>query len=305
MKHLRKWLPAIVLGALLVILAACGGTEEPDESTGDTGEDTETTETSDEKGEISIGMNNWAENVAVSNMWKLILEDKGYEVELNSVEKGFLYEALASGDLDIGTEIWLPNTDAPFYDKYKDEIDWRENWYEGTQLGLVVPKYMEDVNTIEDLKTTDAFEEKQIVGIDAGASLMGLTEDALKEYDLDWTLAASSGPTMTAELQNAIEDEEPIVVTLWKPHWAFAEMDLKFLEDTKQVYGESENISYAARKGLKEDHPELVKWWDNFELNDQQLGSLMADLNEADSPEEGAQKWIDEHQDLIDEWTAE
>ncbi|TGB02242.1 glycine betaine ABC transporter substrate-binding protein [Halobacillus salinus] len=305
MKHLRKWLPAIVLGALLVILAACGGNEEPDESTGETGEDTETTETSDEKGTISIGMNNWAENVAVSNMWKLILEDKGYEVELNSVEKGFLYEALASGDLDIGTEIWLPNTDAPFYDKYKDEIDWRENWYEGTQLGLVVPKYMEDVNTIEDLKTTDAFEEKQIVGIDAGASLMGLTEDALKEYDLDWTLAASSGPTMTAELQNAIEDEEPIVVTLWKPHWAFAEMDLKFLEDTKQVYGESENISYAARKGLKEDHPELVKWWDNFELNDQQLGSLMADLNEADSPEEGAQKWIDEHQDLIDEWTAE
>ncbi|MFQ3544803.1 glycine betaine ABC transporter substrate-binding protein [Halobacillus rhizosphaerae] len=301
MKNLRKWIPAVFLGALLV-LAACGNSDSGDsESSGDSG----SSDNGGDKGTVSIGMNNWAENVAVSNMWKLVLEDKGYDVELKKVEKGFLYEALSSGDLDIGMEIWLPNTDKSFYEKYKDDIDWREDWYEGTTLGLVVPTYMKDINSIEDLKTTDKFKDKKIIGIDAGSSIMALTEKAVKKYDLDYELAASSGPTMTAELQNSIEDKKPVLVTLWKPHWAFADMDLKFLDDPKNVYGDNENISYAARKGLKDDNPQVVKWFDTFKMNDDQLGSLMGDVNKADSAKEGAQKWIDEHQDLIDEWTKE
>ncbi|WP_027956394.1 glycine betaine ABC transporter substrate-binding protein [Halobacillus kuroshimensis] len=295
MKQWKKWLPVFLMAGLIV-LTACG--ESTEESVTEAGSD-------DDKGTIHIGMNNWAENVAVSNMWKLILEDKGYTVELEQVEKGFLYEALASGDLDIGTEIWLPNTDQPFYEKYEDEIDWRETWYEGTELGLAVPAYMEDINTIEDLKSTDQFSDNQIVGISAGASIMNLTEEAIKEYDLDYSLLSSGEPTMITELKNAMADEEPIVATLWKPHWVFAEMDVKILEDTKNVYGDSENISYAARLGLKEDHPEVVKWWDSFKLDDNQLGSLMASINEADSEEEGARQWLDEHQDLVNEWTEE
>lgn len=299
MMQWRKWLPAVFIGILL-FLAACGDSGEDasngSENEGDNGE---------EKGTISIGMNNWAENVAVSNMWKLILEEKGYQVELKQVEKGFLYEALSSGDLDIGMEIWLPNTDKSFYEKYEEDIDWRETWYEGTALGLAVPSYMKDVNSIEDLKGSDAFPDKQIVGIDAGASIMSLTEEVISEYGLDYSLAASSEPTMITELKGSLESEEPIVTTLWKPHWVFAEMDLKFLEDPKNVYGEPEDISYAARKGLEEDQPKVVKWFDNFMLTDEQLSSLMASINEAENEEEGAQKWMDEHQDLIDEWTKE
>ncbi|WP_181349572.1 glycine betaine ABC transporter substrate-binding protein [Thalassobacillus sp. CUG 92003] len=306
MKKLRKLIPVMLLG-LILVLAACGGSDDSESSEDNAGGDgSDNGENTEEKGTVRIGMNNWAENVAVSNMWKIILEEKGYTVELEQVEKGFLYEALAAGDLDIGMEIWLPNTDKAFYDQYEEEIDWRETWYEGTQLGLVVPSYMENMNTIEDLnKNQDTFNDNQIVGIDAGASLMSLTEDAISEYDLDYELAASSGPTMTTELKNAISEEAPIVVTLWKPHWAFAEMDLKFLEDTKGVYGESEDISYAARQGLEDDMPTITKWFDNFMLDDQQLGSLMAALNEAETSAEGAQNWIDENQDLIDEWTSE
>ncbi|WP_026771210.1 MULTISPECIES: glycine betaine ABC transporter substrate-binding protein [Sediminibacillus] len=294
---MKKSFITILLGVTL-FLAACGE-EGSDENT----EQQTNDESQGDKGTISIGMNNWAENVAVSNMWKIILEDKGYNVELTSVEKAFLYEALSAGDLDIGMEIWLPNTDQAYYNKYKDEIDWRENWYEGTDLALVVPKYMEDVNSIEDLNNHKEEFDSQIVGIDAGASIMSLTEEVIDTYGLDYELASSSEPTMLTELQNNIENENPVVVTLWKPHWAFSEMDLKILEDPQNVYGEAENISYAARKGLEEDQPEVVKWFDQFELNDQQLGSLMATIKEAESEEDGAQAWIDQHQELIDKWT--
>ncbi|WP_101843144.1 glycine betaine ABC transporter substrate-binding protein [Halobacillus sp. Marseille-P3879] len=294
MQRVRKWLPAVLLGSSLV-LAACGNDSDSD-SSGDGGG-----ESSGSK-EVSIGMNNWAENIAVSNMWKIVLEEEGYDVELEQVEKGVLYEALSEGDLDIGMEIWLPNTDASFYEEYEEEIDWRETWYEGTELGLVVPSYMEDINSIEDLNDhVDEF-DGQIVGIDSGASIMSLTDDAIEEYDLDYTLAASSEGSMMTELTGAVENEDPIVVTHWTPHWAFSEMDLKFLEDPENVYGDSEDISYAARLDLEEDNPELVEMFDKFMLDDQQLGELMSSINEADSEEEGAQAWVDENQDVIDEW---
>ncbi|MFD1030200.1 glycine betaine ABC transporter substrate-binding protein [Metaplanococcus flavidus] len=294
MKNFNKLFPALSLGTLL-LLTACNG----DEESGSAEESTE------EKGSISIGMNNWAENVAVSNMWKIVLEEKGYDVSLEPVEKAILYEGLSSGDLDIGMEIWLPNTDKSFFDKYEEEIEWRETWYEGTDLALVVPSYMEDINSIEDLKVNQELFDSEIIGIDPGSSLMGLTEEVVSEYNLDYDLTPSSEPSMIAELKNRLENEEPIVVTLWKPHWVFAEMDLKILEEPKNIYGDSENILYATRQGLEEDHPEVVEWFDNFMLNDAQLGSLMAELNEAESEQAGAQAWIDENQDLINEWIGE
>ncbi|MDQ0159382.1 glycine betaine ABC transporter substrate-binding protein [Alkalibacillus salilacus] len=290
---MKKWMMLSII-SLLMILASCGNDE---------GGESEGSGETEDKGEISIGMNNWAENVAVSNMWKIILEEQGYEVTLENVDKAILYEGLESGDIDIGMEIWLPNTDGKFYEEYQDVIDWREEWYEGTDLALTVPSYVEDVNSIEDLQgNADQF-EGEIVGIDPGASIMELTEEVMSTYELDnYELLSSSEPTMLTELQTKMDNEEPVVVTLWKPHWVFAEMDLKLLEDPENVYGDSENISYAARLGLEDEHPEVVEWFDNFMLNDDQLGSLMAELNEADEEAEGAQNWIDDNQDVIDEW---
>lgn len=301
---LRKLVVVLFVGVVLA-LAACGGegasdgSSDADSTEGDGGEEA----VSEEKGTITIGMNNWAENIAVSNMWKIVLEERGYDVELMPVEKAALYEGLASGELDIGMEIWLPNTDKAHYERYEEEIDLRDTWYEGTDLALVVPSYVENVTSIEDLEANKDQFHSQIVGIEPGASIMGLTEEVIAEYGLSYELVGSSEPAMLAELQKSVESEEPIVVTLWKPHWAFAEMDLRLLEDPKNIYGDAENIYYAARQGLEEEQPEIVEWFDNFMLDDEQLGSLMAAIEEADSEAEGAQSWIDENRELIDEWT--
>ncbi|MFC0523810.1 glycine betaine ABC transporter substrate-binding protein [Pontibacillus salicampi] len=307
MNKWKKWIPALFLGMLL-LLAACGGDSsgEGESTSGDgSGEGSEENADSGEKGEINIGLNNWAENVAVSNMWKVILENKGYTVNLTQVEKGALYTALESEDLDVGLEVWLPNTDKPFYDKFKDDLAWHEDWFEGTELGLYVPSYMEDINTMSDLKgKADQFDGK-IVGIDAGSSLVSLTQEALPLYDLkdSYELQTSSGPVMTQELGKAVEDEEPIVVTLWKPHWVFAEYDVKLLEDPEKVYGEKENINWVSRKTFEDDLPEVTKTLNNWMMDDESLGSLMNMVKE-EGEEAGAKKWVEENQDKVDEWTA-
>src|SRR5215212_11589503 len=57
----------------------------------------------------------WDENVAVSNLTKVVLEDDlGYErVDIGTSEKlGSTYSRVASGELDAFQDVWLPNQQA-------------------------------------------------------------------------------------------------------------------------------------------------------------------------------------------------
>lgn len=255
------------------------------------------------EGELRIGLNNWAENVAVSNMWKILLEEKGYDVTLISAGKQVIYDGVARDNLDMGLEVWLPKTDRQFVSKYEDELVVQEPWYNGTGLGLVVPSYVESVDSIAELNANAEMFDGKIVGIDPGSALMGLTNDAMEAYGLDaFELVSSSGPGMTSSLKRAIQRDEPIVVTLWNPHWAFADFDLKYLEDPKTIYGQGEDIHWMSRTGLKDDHPEVVAWFNAWHMNDAQLGGLMAKINEVGDPADGAQVWIDDHRDLVTSW---
>lgn len=255
---------------------------------------------------LVIGTNNWAENIAVANMWKLILENRyDYDVELSNVSKNALYSGLANGDFDLSLEIWLPITDAPFLAPYKDQLEVHEGWYEGTGLGLVVPSYA-DIDTIPELKTHAEDYRYQgsptILGIDAGSAIAGLTDEAIDAYGLPLEQVNSSGPAMMAALDTAYQQQEPIVVTLWSPHWAFAEYDLKYLEDPKNIYGDNETIYWFSRQNFSEDNPWLTRVLNDWQMDDDSLGGLMAEIERAGDPVEGAETWIEAHQALIDEW---
>ncbi|PFG03132.1 glycine betaine ABC transporter substrate-binding protein [Bacillus sp. es.036] len=145
----------------------------------------------------------------------------------------------------------------------------------------------------------------EIVGIEPGAGIMKATTSALEEYDSlkGWELIESSSAAMAAELGKAIEDEEPIIVTGWTPHWMFAKYDLKYLEDPKGLYGEEENIETFARKGLKEDQPSAHTILDQFNWTPEDMSSVMVEIQEGAKPEEAAQNWVNEHTDMVEEWT--
>lgn len=281
----------------LLMLTACNAAG--DEGAVENENNNETVQ--EEKGEIVIGRNNWAENIAVSAMWEILLEEKGYEVEAKAMQKAPVWLGISTGELDIAPEVWLPNTDKDFLEQYGEDLDMHEIWYENTGLGLVVPTYM-NIDSIDQLnEKKDEFGLERIVGIDPGTSLNTMTKVALEEYNLDYEFIESSGPAMMSELTKAYNKQEPIVVTLWSPHWAFSELDLKYLEDPKKVYGEADDIYYMTRKGFEGDHPEIVQWMNNWKMDDDSLGSLMAMIKES-SPEEGAKEWIEANRDLVNQW---
>lgn len=285
-----------VLLALALVVASCG-----DSGGQGAGED------SGGGGELTLGLFNWAENIAVSNMWAVLLEEQGYTVEQQNLDKSPNFVGVAQGDLDLSLEVWLPTTDQHLVDEYEGEIVVGDPWYEGTRLGVVVPSYVEDVKTIGDLaEHTDEFTvegEPRIVGIDQGASITGLVDDAISTYGLDqYEQVNSSEQAMLSTLEGAVGDERPVAVALWNPHWAFAEWDLKYLEDPEGVFGESESIHYMHRTGLEEDHPEVVQWLDNWEMTDPQLSELMAEVRDSGDALAGAEAWIEDNRDIVDEW---
>ncbi len=297
MKLTRTWL-ALLSCTLFIVAAACNGGDPPPEDTGDTGDEVDE-ETAD-KGEIVIGRNNWAENIAVSNMWKVLLEEEGYEVDIQAMDKAPVWVGITRGELDIAPEVWLPHTDEPLMDQYEDNVEMHDIWYENTGLGLVVPEYM-DIDSIEDLNDIQNELDGRIVGIDPGASLTQMSEEAVDEYDLELDLVTSSDPAMIAEMSQAYNNEEPVVVTLWSPHWVFSEYDLKYLDDPQNVYGDPDDIYYMTRTGFSDDHPEIIEWMNNWEMDDDSLGSLMAEIND-NGEQEGATNWIEENRELVDEW---
>lgn len=248
---------------------------------------------------------NWAEGVAYTHLAKVVLEDMmGYDVKITSADVGPAYTAVAQGSHDAFMECWR-GLHQDYLDKYEGKMHSLGNVYEGTETGLAVPSYV----TIDKISELDANADKfggKITGIDAGAGIMKKTADELiPGYGLEKIeLMASSGPAMTAALKDAVDNQEWIVVTSWKPHWMFGRWDLKFLDqDPDKMIWKTGDIEIIARTGLEEDKPELAQFLKNMYLTDPQLSDLMLQVQESDEDVEVvARQWMNENQDVVKQW---
>lgn len=298
---------ALVLVMVPLAISGCG--DDTDDTTA-TDETTETTAAAD-KGDITIGYIAWDECIATSYLWKAILEDQGYNVELTQLDVAPTYAGLAAGDLDFFTDAWLPVTHSDYWAEYGDQLEDLTTHNTGGTLELTVPAYLTDINSIEDLAGNADMFDGQIIGIEPGAGLTRITrEDVMPGYGLDdYTLVEGSTPAMLAELQRAMQDEEPIVVTLWSPHWAYAAMELKKLDDPKNLYGDNEEMHVVARGGFSTDFPEVAGWLGNFTIGDEDLAGLaLMVINEyGEGQEEAAiENWLSDadNQALVDGWLS-
>ncbi|MBM7572748.1 glycine betaine ABC transporter substrate-binding protein [Aquibacillus albus] len=297
MNNWKKELSIILALLMVAVLTACGS------ASGETNSEQAGAETEVSDEELTIGQINWAENIAVTNMWKAILEDKGYNVKLSVLNMGTTMKALESGELDASLEIWLPVQDSNYLEEYQDTVNFSEaTWFDNAKVGLVVPTYLEEVNSVEDLNEHKELFDGEIFGFDPGAGTMEVTEQLIEDYNLEFELLPSSEPAMLAGIGEAVKNEEPIVAPLWSPHWVFSKYDLKFLEDPQNTFGGVEKIHHATRHGFEEDYPEVSEWFKNWKMDDQQIGQLIDYVESAEDPLDGAKKWIDENEELIGEW---
>jgi glycine betaine/proline transport system substrate-binding protein len=301
-------LAVLLLVAMSLVLVACG---DDDGGAGDGGSVSETTSpAASGGGTVTIGWIAWDECIATTHLWKHILEQEGYRVELIQLDAAPVYAGLAAGDIDFFTDAWLPTTHEDYWEEYSGSLEDLVTWYDKGTLELTVPSYMTDINSIADLAGKADLFDGRIVGIEPGAGLTRLTlSEVMPGYGLDgdYELLEGSTPAMLAELKRAIEREQPIVVTLWRPHWVYAAHDLKDLDDPEGLFGEGDKMHVLARKGFSEEHPEVAGWLAGFKMDDDSLATLSrAVIDEyGDGQEaEAVEAWLSEpaNQALVDGW---
>ncbi|NVZ21610.1 glycine betaine ABC transporter substrate-binding protein [Pseudomonas costantinii] len=254
---------------------------------------------------LSIGyVDGWSDSVATTHVAAEVIKAKlGYDVKLQAVATGIMWQGVATGKLDAMLSAWLPVTHGEYWAKNKDKVvDYGPN-FKDAKIGLIVPEYVK-AKSIEDLKTDTTFKNK-IVGIDAGSGVMLKTDEAIKAYGLDYKLQASSGAAMIAELTRAEDKQESIAVTGWVPHWMFAKWKLRFLDDPKGIYGAAETVNSIGSKGLEKKAPEVAAFLKKFQwASKDEIGEVMLAIQEGAKPEAAAKDWVAKHPERVAQWTA-
>ncbi len=253
-----------------------------------------------EKKEVFIPYPNWSEGIAMTHLAKAVLDQKGYDVEIKPIEPGPIYASLSKGDADVFLDAWLPYTHEEYWDRFGDQIDHIGTAFENGTTGLVVPSYV----TIDSISQMNDYVEEfggEIIGIGSGAGVHRNTLKAIEEYDLDFEQVTSSGTAMVAALEGAINDEEWIAITGWKPHFKWARFDIKYLEDPKGIYPTDE-IHILARKEFTSDFPDLAVFFDNFKFEESKLYELIDAVENANDPLEGAKQFYLSNKAMVDGW---
>lgn len=259
--------------------------------------------------ELTIAVfNGWDEGIATSELWKAVLEEKGYDVKLEYSDVAPLFTGLSQGDYDLTTDVWLPVTHKDYIDKFGDQIEDLGAWNEESKLTVAVNKDS-DINSLEELAdNADKFGNK-IVGIESGAGLTKTMESSvIPEYGLEgMDFTTSSTSAMLAELKTATDAKEDVVVTLWEPHWAYASFPIKNLEDPKGALGGTESLHTYARDGFSEDHAEVAKWMGDFKMDLDKLYDLENLLfveNDTDDYQPLVKQWMEDNKDYVEGMTS-
>ncbi len=296
----KRLLVLVVAFTVAAFVAGCGGGGQSGSSESKT---------------LILGNIGWTENVAVSNLTKVVMEeDLGYqEVELKTLDVGVLFEGVAGGDLHAFQDVWMPNHEQ-LMSEVEGDVEHLDPWYEGeTTFALAVPSYMTGVDSIADLNQSGA---ERIIGIEPGAIITTkIEENVIPDYNLTLEHEPSSTAAMLAEVERLYKDKEPFVFPPWcpSPHCEEYEgqnpnIDYRYLEDPKNALGPldygpqsdtSASIQTIVNEDLPDDDPVAYAFINNLRLNEDELISLETEIENAETPVAGAKAWLEDNRDVV------
>lgn len=319
-----KRIPYILLLFTLVVLAACSNEESADSI--------EVIKFAD-AGWDSIRIHN-------SIAQQIIEEGYGYKTEVVSGTTATTMQALEQGDINVYMEVWTDNV-KEVYEKALANgniVRLSTNFADNTQ-GLYVPTYVikgdtergikavaPDLQTVQDLaKYPELFQDPEdgskgrIIGAPSSWAVSEHLETKLVTYGLDEQfnyLAPGSDAAIVADLAGAYTKGEPWVGYYWSPTWVTASYDLTLLGDNpydEEIWGNSKGTEFppndvvvAVYKDLPKQAKDVVDFLKNYKTSNESTEQALKYMGENEvEPEEAAQWWMKEHEEIWTKWVPE
>ena len=252
---------------------------------------------------IKMGTMSWEDLKPISLITKKFLEQEGFTVELDDFsEWGIAYAALSKGDVDILAS-QINYVAADYFAKNKNKLEKISVVSHGMQQRFVVPSYM-PIDSIEQLNSVADEVDHKIIGIEPGSGLMREADDALKAYDLDYTIVEGSTTAMVAQLQASLQRKEPIVTMLWDPSWMIQKFDVKFLDDPKHVFAPPQTYYWIGHKGFSAENARAREAIASVYVPIEDVTAINGAMSEGKSAEEAVDAWWETHADLVKRWSV-
>lgn len=263
-----------------------------------------------EKEPLIMGEPNWPGIIAKNAVAAHILNNIGYKVDRKQLTDPVIHQGLTDDEVDIYLGSWMPSI-RELREKLEDDIDLVTTNMNDGLYTMAVPGYLweQGVKSYSDLnKYADKFDRKMYVG-EAGWAASEVMNKAIDEdiYGLgDWEAITSTQSALMAQMEKAINNKEWIVFIAWKPHWMNYVFDIKYLEDPEHLWESPESwVDTLARKGLKEDYPQVYKFLEQFIPNAELSNEWIYKVGyQENNPDDVARKWVAENMDIVAKWLA-
>jgi len=280
---------------------------------------------------INFAINPWdgsAANVAVA---EYLLKNKlGYSFSDKDINEFAQFKALSNGDLDATLEVW-PSGHA---DDYKNYIQNDNGVVDGGELGAIgqigwwFPSYM--LNDHPELKTWEGLKQDWQLFETPNTPGKGTILDGDPSYvTFDDAIATNLGLNMKAyysgsesaeltELDTAYQDQKPILMYLWTPHWAMGKYDMTMMElpdvtdqctkdaaDNADAYAcayPEDDLYKAFNDQLQTKAPAAFAMLSAMQWTNDQQNTVSADIHSGMDPQEAAQKWVDANPTVWQPW---
>lgn len=239
-----------------------------------------------------------------------VLDALGYKPESSLLGIDVIYQALASGGLDVFLGYWDPAMKS-YSDRYvaAGDVERVRVNLEGAKYTFAVPAYVYDagVHDIADLaKFADQFDSK-MYGIEPGSNTQALSIVADPTFGLNgWEVVESSEVGMLTAVQRAVERKEFIVFQGWAPHPMNTRLDIRYLTGGDAYYGPdfgAATVSTEVRKGYLADCPNVGQFLKNLtfsvDFENEGMGYL---IDDGMDPREAGKKALQAHPDVLNSW---
>ncbi len=254
----------------------------------------------------------WTDITATTAVAQTVLENLGYDVDVQVLSVPVTYTALSQGDIDVFLGNWMPTMEADLA-KYRDDgsVEVLGTNLEGAKYTLAASQSLADAGLTDFSNIAEFAEEldNKIYGIEPGNDGNRLILDMIESdaFGLgDFELVESSEQGMLAQAQKAEEDGKGIVFLGWEPHPMNANLQRSYLSGGDDYFGADFGgavVDTNVRKGYVEECPNPGRLISQLKFSLDMENEIMgAILNDGADPADAAEDWLKANPDALDAW---